>query len=179
MKITLISALLLVFFVSCEQMRNLSDGPETYETEKQRAQTKKTEDMDLRLPSESTILDAGKGFTLLDALGLDSPVDYQTKSITFNVALDKVAFMPLISVDSSAGVIVTDWYSLDDGQSRIKINIRIIDQEMNEESLIVSLFSQSLDNDRWVDEGINSEQSSKIKDSILNSARSLKIASEL
>ena len=45
--------------------------------------------------------------------------------------MDKVGFMPLISVDSMSGVIVTDWYSLDDGESRIKINIRVVDQEMN------------------------------------------------
>ena len=87
--------------------------------------------------------------------------------------------MPLLSVDSMSGVIVTDWYSLDDGQSRIKINIRIVDQEMNDESVVVSLFTQSLNEDRWIDQGINSEQSLKIKESILSSARSLKIASEL
>ena len=87
--------------------------------------------------------------------------------------------MPLLSVDSMSGVIVTDWYSIDDGQSRIKINIRIVNQEMTDESIAVSLFSQSLDGDRWVDQGINSEQSLKIKESILSSARSLKIASEL
>ena len=50
---------------------------------------------------------------------------------------------------------------------------------MSDESVAVSLFSQSLDGDRWVDQGINSEQSLKIKESILSSARSLKIASEL
>ena len=87
--------------------------------------------------------------------------------------------MPLISVDSMSGIIVTDWYSLDDGQSRIKINIRVVDQEMTDESVTVSLFTQSLDGDRWIDQGINSEQSLKIKESILTSARSLKIASEL
>ena len=42
----------------------------------------------------------------------------------------KLDLCPLISVDSMSGVIVTDWYSLDDGQSRIKINIRVVDQEM-------------------------------------------------
>ena len=87
--------------------------------------------------------------------------------------------MPLISVDSMSGIIVTDWYSLDDGESRIKINIRVVDQEMTNESLVVSLFTQTLDGDRWIDQGINSEQSLKIKESILTSARSLKIASEL
>ena len=95
------------------------------------------------------------------------------------MALDKVGFMPLISVDSMSGIIVTDWYSLDDGESRIKINIRIVDQEMSDESVTVSLFTQTLDGDRWIDQGINSEQSLKIKESILTSARSLKVASEL
>ena len=78
-----------------------------------------------------------------------------------------------------SGIIVTDWYSLDDGESRIKINIRIVDQEMSDESVTVSLFTQTLDGDRWIDQGINSEQSLKIKESILTSARSLAIASEL
>ena len=95
------------------------------------------------------------------------------------MALDKVGFMPLISVDSMSGIIVTDWYSLDDGQTRIKMNIRIVDQEMSDESVTVSLFTQTLDGDRWIDQGINSEQSLKIKESILTSARSLAIASEL
>ena len=87
--------------------------------------------------------------------------------------------MPLISVDSTSGIIVTDWYSLDDGQSRIKINIRVVDQEMTDESVTVSLFTQSSDGEKWIDQGINSEQSLKIKQSILTSARSLKVASEL
>ena len=68
---------------------------------------------------------------------------------------------------------------MDDGESRIKINIRVIDQELTNESLTVSLFTQSLDGDRWIDQGINSEQSLKIKESILASARALQIASEL
>ena len=50
---------------------------------------------------------------------------------------------------------------------------------MTDESLVISLFTQSLDGDRWIDQGINSEQSLKIKESILTSARSLKIASDL
>jgi hypothetical protein len=112
-------------------------------------------------------------------LGLGSGTNFEVNSITFSVALDKVGFMPLISVDSTSGIIVTDWYSLDDGQSRIKMNIRVVDQEMTDESVTVSLFTQSLDGDRWIDQGINSEQSLKIKESILTSARSLKVASEL
>ena len=179
MKNTIIFSLLLVFCISCAQIQSLQDEPEvTYETEKQRSTANKLEERDVNLPPGSTLLDLDSGFTLRGALGMD-PVDTYTKSITFDVALDKISFMPLLSVDSMSGVIVTDWYSIDDGQSRMKINIRIVDQEMTNESVVVSLFSQSLDGDRWVDQGINSEQSLKIKESILSSARSLKIASEL
>ena len=141
--------------------------------------TEKVEERGVNLPEGSSLLEEGKGFTMLGALGLDPGDDFRVNSITFKVALDKIDFMPLISVDSMSGVIVTDWYSLDEGKNRIKINIRIVDQNMTDESLVVSLFTQSLDGDRWVDEGINSEQSLKIKESILSSARSLKIASEL
>ena len=179
MKESLISALLLILLVSCAQIKSVQDEPETYDTEKQRVLTEKAQDKDLKLPTGSTILEGGSGFTLRGALGLDSTESINFNSITFNVALDKVNFMPLVSVDSMSGIIVTDWYSLDDGQNRIKINIRVVDQEMTDESLVVSLFSQSLEDDRWIDQGINSEQSLKIKESILSSARSLKIASEL
>ena len=87
--------------------------------------------------------------------------------------------MPLVSVDSVSGVIITDWYSIDNGNTRMKINIRVVDQEMTDQSLVVSLFTQTLKDNLWVDDGINAEQSQKIKKSILSSARALKIASEL
>ena len=178
MKKPIISGILLLYFISCAQIQSLQDEPENYDSQGQRVLTEKAQDRDLNLPSGSTIIeDSGKG--ILESLGLSSNTNYQVNSITFSVALDKVAFMPLISVDSMSGIIVTDWYSLDDGESRIKINVRVVDQEMTNESLVVSLFTQTLDGDRWIDQGINSEQSLKIKESILTSARSLKIASEL
>ena len=170
--------LLLVFFVSCAQIKNLQDEPETYDSQGQKILTEKAEDRGINLPTGSTIIE-DSGFSILDSIGLGSNVDVQVNSITFSVALDKIGFMPLISVDSMSGIIVTDWYSLDDGESRIKINIRVVDQEMTNESLVVSLFTQTLEGDRWIDQGINSEQSLKIKESILTSARSLKVASEL
>ena len=178
MKKSIISAILLMFLISCAQIKSLQDEPETYDSQSQKVATEKADDRDLNLPSGSTIIEnSGKG--ILESLGVGSVTNFEVNSITFSVALDKVGFMPLISVDSASGIIVTDWYSLDDGQSRIKMNIRVVDQEMTDESVTVSLFTQSLDGDRWIDQGINSEQSIKIKQSILTSARSLAIASEL
>ena len=108
-----------------------------------------------------------------------SSTDFNTNSLAFNVALDKLSFIPLISADINSGVIITDWYSLGDGNQRIKINIRIIDQELNDTSISVSLFKQNYDGSRWVDEGQDQNQARKIRDSILQEARALQIASEL
>ena len=120
----------------------------------------------------------GLRFTMKNGDG-GTNFSFASSNPLWRATLEKLDFIPLQNVDYAGGVIVTDWYSLDNGQTRIKINIRVIDQEMTNESLAVTLFTQSLDGDRWIDQGISSEQSLKIKESILSSARSLKIASEL
>ena len=63
----------------------------------------------------------------------------------YSVALDKIDFMPLLSVDANSGVIVTDWYSFDAGETRIKINIRVLNEELNDDEIIypTSTFSFS------------------------------------
>ena len=62
---------------------------------------------------------------------------------------------------------------------RIKINLRITDQDLSNESIKVSLFKQSYDGSRWIDKGQDIDQALKVRESILNEARSLKIAAEL
>ena len=57
--------------------------------------------------------------------------------------------------------------------------MRIVDEEMNDGSLYVNLFKQSFENNIWVDQGMDAEQAVKIKNSILSTARDLKIASDL
>ena len=173
----------VVFLASCAQLQNISDNTENYgsEDEKERVLNKKVENRDINLPSGSSILDNESGFSLADIFsGSSSSVgNLNGNSLSFSVSLDKVSFMPLLSVDSSSGMIVTDWYSLDNGNTRIKINIRVLDQDLTDNSISVALFSQTLNNGQWEDNGINKEQSLKIKNSILSSARDLKIASEL
>ena len=59
------------------------------------------------------------------------------------------------------------------------INLRVVNQELTNESLTVNLFQQIYKEDKWVDQGMNDLQANKIKESILSTARNLKIASEL
>ena len=101
------------------------------------------------------------------------------KSIVFETALDKLNFMPLASVDSNAGVIITDWYGINDNQDRIKINIRVINQTLEDNSINVTIFQQKFDGSKWVDTTTNGMQSEKIKNSILEDARKLQATIDL
>ena len=87
--------------------------------------------------------------------------------------------MPLSSVDSQSGVIVTDWYNIQNDELRIKINIRIHDQNMTDESITVQMFKQKFDGQKWIDEGNDNTQASKIKKSILDEARVLQATIDL
>lgn len=112
-------------------------------------------------------------------LGESGEFDASIDSLTFNVVLDKLSFMPLASVDSASGVVITDWYALDKNKLRIKINVRIIDNQLTDDSIVVQIFKQEFDGDKWNDLGLDNEQANKIKTSILSEARTLKSAIDL
>ena len=171
----------IIFLASCAQLTNSQNDQDiAKKTEKQRSMETKIENKDYRLPKDSPLLKGEGGFNLQDMLGFETAAEnYSVNSILFSVALDKIDFMPLLSVDANSGVIVTDWYSFDAGETRIKINIRVLNEELNDDSLNVNLFKQMYENNIWVDKGIDTEQAEKIKKNILTTARSLKIASEL
>tara|TARA_B100000965_G_scaffold200079_1_gene167056 strand:+ start:166 stop:690 length:525 start_codon:yes stop_codon:yes gene_type:complete len=100
-------------------------------------------------------------------------------SITFGAALTKVNFMPLASVDSDAGIIITEWYNISNDENRIKINIQVLNDEMMDNSISVQLFQQNFDGAKWVDQGNDSTTADKIKFSILEEARLLKTTADL
>ena len=100
-------------------------------------------------------------------------------SIVFETALDKMNFMPLASVDSNAGIIITDWYGINNNQDRIKINIRVINQTLEDSSINVTMFQQKFDGSKWVDTTTDGMQSEKIKNSILEDARKLQATIDL
>ena len=98
--------------------------------------------------------------------------------ITFQVALDKLDFIPKVSVDASSGVIITDWYDIND-VDRVKIEVRVIDDNLTDDSLQVRLFKQSFNGSRWIDSDNDIKQAQKIKDSILEDARTIRTTIDL
>ena len=126
------------------------------------------------------VLDAQEKWKKLFAgvTGTESGADVTTiNDILWATALDKVSFMPLNDVDKISGVIITDWYSINSDQ-KIKINLFVKSSVISSESLDVKIFQEHLVESVWVQADRNTDLESKIKDSIINTAINIQLASE-
>ena len=162
----IIAILSLFIFTSCNQLDIEQDG----RTLEERKRDVRNAEKDINIDS---------GLTLSDILGIEDESFGFQGSITFQVALDKVSFMPLNSVDSASGIIITDWYNIDKDNLRLKINIRVLNDEIVDNSIDVQIFKQGFDGQKWIDQGSDPEQASKIKKSILDEARTLQATIDL
>ena len=103
-----------------------------------------------------------------------------TENIIFNVALDKISFMPLQSSDQLSGIITTEWFQTsNDLNNRIKLVIYVKSDVIEDSSIDVKVFKETFDGLKWNVSNQNSELAMKIKKSILETAQELYIANEM
>jgi hypothetical protein len=118
--------------------------------------------------------------------GLFGDINKKTSSNTFEFAssnvlwratLQSLDFLPLLNADYSGGVIIYDWYSqTNNPKEQIKISIRFVDNELRSDSIIVTAHKKICDNfDKCSNSAVDQKFSNSIKESIINSARELKI----
>ena len=126
------------------------------------------------------VLDAQEKWKKLFAgvMGDESGIDVTTvNDILWATALDKISFMPLSDVDKISGVIITDWYNINSDQ-KIKINLFVKSNIISPESLDVKIFEEQFIDNVWMQVDRNSDLENKIKDSIINTAINIQLASE-
>ena len=140
------------------------------------------EDQDLRSKHGdqvfNTIKKSRENSPLSNIFG-DSSTKYE-ENIIWNVALEKVSFMPIQSSDQQSGVITTEWFQAgDDLNNRIKLVVYVKSAVIEDTSVEVKVFKEIFDGNKWNTAKQNSELALKIKKSILNSAQELYIANEM
>ena len=82
--------------------------------------------------------------------------------------------MPLASVDSNSGIIITDWYNLKGKENeRIKISILVSTQELRADGVKVSMFKQILKSNTWKNVNVNPNIVQKLERKIITKAGSL------
>jgi|TARA_E500000331_G_scaffold170700_1_gene165121 hypothetical protein len=94
-------------------------------------------------------LKEGKGFQLNEAFGGNKRggvFDFASSNELWRASLDVIDFMPLSSVNYSGGIIITDWYSSDQGSKEsIKISIRFLTNEIRTDALDIKVFNKICD----------------------------------
>ena len=91
-------------------------------------------------------LKEGRGFKINDAFGgqKGGVFDFASSNELWRASLDTIDFMPLLSVNYSGGIIVTDWYSDEQSASgeSVKISIRFLTNEIRADALDIKVFSR-------------------------------------
>ena len=96
----------------------------------------------------------------------------------WTASLETISFMPLSSTDPFAGIIITDWYIVENNlDERCKLNIFIKGKDLKTDNLKVSSFCQSLKNNQWVNKAQRIQDNIRLENAILNKAKKLKLTS--
>ena len=98
-------------------------------------------------------------------------------SYLWQATLETLAFMPLATVDSNGGVIVTDWYANPAvPNERVKVTVAILDTELRADAIRVAASRQQLLASGWVEATVRAGTVQKLEETILSRARDLRRA---
>ncbi len=93
----------------------------------------------------------------------------------WRASLDTFTSMPVVSADSTGGLIVYDWMSFEGAaDERIKATVYILDTRLRADGVKVSVFRQTQSNGQWVDAEVDPETGIQLENKILDKARRLK-----
>ncbi len=120
-------------------------------------------------------LKEGRGFKINDAFGgqKGGVFDFASSNELWRASLDTIDFMPLLSVNYSGGIIITDWYADEQSLSgeSVKISIRFLTNEIRADALDIKVFSRKCNNiSNCIVKEINDELAPELKKQILKKA---------
>jgi len=120
-------------------------------------------------------LEEGRGFRLNNAFkGPKGGVfDFASSNELWRASLDTIDFMPLLSVNYSGGIIITDWYSSEESLSgeSVKISIRFLTNEVRADALDIKVFNKKCNNvSNCIISQVDDELAPELKKQILKKA---------
>ncbi len=95
----------------------------------------------------------------------------------WKATLETLSFMPLATVDSNGGVIISDWYANPAvPNERVKVTVTILDTELRADAIRVSASRQQVGPSGWVETTVRAGTVQKLEETILSRARDLRRA---
>ena len=106
-----------------------------------------------------------------------SQTQFNTSNVLWRATLKSLDFLPLQNTDNSGGIIVYDWYSqTNNPREQIKISVHFLSNEIRTDSIKVTAHKKICETaDRCSNSTLDQNFANSVKDSIITSARTLKI----
>ena len=133
-----------------------------------------------RQQAERKSINAKKGTLLGDLFSINKKNKegiYADSRLTINPFLWKASLeilsstMPLASVDSNSGIIITEWYNLKSkNNERVKISVLVNSIELRADGVKVSIFKQIKNANTWRSSKVNPNIIRNIERKIINKA---------
>jgi hypothetical protein len=127
------------------------------------------------------IADKGAGiFGDINKIGKGSgggSFEFASSNVLWRATLKSLDFLPLLNADYSGGIIIYDWYSqTNNPKEQIKISVQFLNNELRSDSVKITAHKKICETaERCSNSTLDQNFASSIKDSIITSARSLKI----
>jgi hypothetical protein len=104
-------------------------------------------------------------------------IDFASSNVLWRATLKTIDFIPIANLDYAGGMIIYDWYSENENSDeQIKIQIRFLSNELRADSLQILTYKKKCSqNEKCKIYKADDKFSNQIKETIINSARSLKI----
>ena len=103
--------------------------------------------------------------------------EFASSNVLWRATLKSLDFLPLINADYSGGIIIYDWYSqTNNPKEQIKISVQFLNNELRSDSIKITAHKKICETtERCSNSTLDQNFANSIKESIITSARTLKI----
>ena len=107
--------------------------------------------------------------------------EFSSSNVLWRATLQSLEFLPLLNADYSGGIVIYDWYSDNlNSKEQIKVTVRFLSNELRSDSINIITHKKICEENtiKCKTTKLNDNLGSEIKNTILSSARSLRIEQE-
>jgi hypothetical protein len=103
--------------------------------------------------------------------------EFASSNVLWRATLKSLDFLPMLNADYSGGIIIYDWYSqTNNPKEQIKISVQFLNNELRSDSIKITAHKKICETtERCSNSTLDQNFANSIKDSIIASARTLKI----
>ena len=109
--------------------------------------------------------------------GGSTTFDFASSNVLWRATLKSLDFLPLLNADYSGGIIIYDWYAQNNNsKEQIKISVQFLNNELRSDSIKITAHKKICETiERCTNSSVDNNFANSIKESIIASARNLKI----